>query len=112
MWQGSEFGGNAYNSCCLGSINLYNCIDNPFTENAALNERKFKDLINLGISTLDEVLDIGYNNQPLDENRKCIDDWRSVGLGLFGIADALVALGMRYGSAKSIKFIKGGSRES
>lgn len=95
MWQGAEFSGNAYNSCCLGSINLYNCIDNPFTEQATLNRLKFTKLVDLGVKTLDEVLDIGYNNQPLDENRKCIDDWRSIGLGLFGITDALVALGRR-----------------
>lgn len=102
----AEYCGNAYNACSLASINLYNCIDNPFTPYASFNESKFRGLVALGVRALDEVLDYGYDMQPLDANRKCIDDWRAIGLGLFGIADALVALGIRYGSEESVHFIK------
>ena len=52
------------------------------------------------------VLDYGYDTQPLEENRKCIDNWRSIGIGVFGVADMLVALGIPYGSKDSIKVIE------
>lgn len=101
----AEFQGNAYNSCNLASINLYNCIANPFTDKARLDRSKFFELVELGVAALNETLDYGYDMQPLDKNRKCIDDWRSIGLGLFGVADALVAMGIRYGSPAANEFI-------
>lgn len=100
-----EFGGNAYNACNLGSINLYAMIDRKFEENPALNEEKFKQAVYDGIRALDEIVEYGYETQPLDENRACIDDWRSLGLGLFGVADALIAMKMTYGSDEANAFI-------
>lgn len=94
----AEFFGNAGNACNLGSINLYNVIDEPFTHNAQVNLGKLQALTRDGIIALNNLLDYGYDMQPLDYNRKCIDDWRSIGLGVFGVADALIALGLRYGS--------------
>jgi len=102
----AEYFGNEYNSCNLGSINLYNCVKRPFTDSAYFDYTKFKDLVELGIRALDETLNYGFSMQPLDANRKCIKDWRAIGLGLFGVADALIALGLRYGSKESIEFIK------
>ena len=43
--------------------------------------------------------------QPLDMNRTCIDDWRSIGLGVFGLADMFVALKVKYGSKESIELM-------
>ena len=100
-----EFGGNAYNACNLGSINLYAMIDRKFEDNPALNEEKFKQAVYDGIRALDEIVEYGYETQPLDENRACIDDWRSLGLGLFGVADALIAMKMTYGSDEANAFI-------
>lgn len=54
---------------------------------------------------MDMILDYGYDTQPLDENRKCIDDWRSIGLGVFGLADMFVALGIKYGDNEAIELI-------
>lgn len=96
-----EFGGNAYNSCNLSSINLYQLVKNRFTDEAALDEEALGKMTEDGIRALDEILDYGYELQPLDENRTCIDRWRSVGLGLFGVADAMIALKIRYGSRES-----------
>ncbi len=102
----AEYFGNAYNSCNLGSVNLYNCVGRPFTDDAYFDFSKFRLLVDLGIRALDETLDYGYDMQPLEDNRKCIDDWRAVGLGLFGVADALIAMGIRYGSKESIEMIQ------
>lgn len=106
-----EFGSNAYNSCNLMSINLYNFIDDKFGENPHLNKEAFADAVHTAIRALDEILDYGYETQPLDANRTCIDDWRSVGLGLFGLADALIAMKLTYGSDEANKFTADVMRE-
>lgn len=98
----AEFFGNAYNSCNLGSINLYHCVSDPFTKDARINWSKLTKITDTAVRALDEILDYGYELQPLDENRKCIDDWRSIGLGIMGLADMFVALGLKYGSEESI----------
>lgn len=97
----SEFLGSAYTACCLGSINLYNCVDNKFSPNAEFNFKKFNNLVSIGVDALNQVLDYGRDKQPLEANKKAIDDWRNIGLGFFGLADALVALGIRYGSKEA-----------
>ena len=35
---------------------------------------------------MNQTQDYGYSMQPLDKNRKNIDDWRSIGLGVFALA--------------------------
>jgi ribonucleoside-diphosphate reductase alpha chain len=100
-----EFGGNAYNSCNLMSINLYNFIEDRFSDNPHINEDAFLQAVHTAVLALDEVLDYSYDTQPLEENRQCIDDWRSIGLGLFGVADALIAMKLQYGSNEGNDFI-------
>lgn len=96
-----EFGGNAYNSCNLASINLYTLVKDPFTDHPYIDESALAQMTEDGICALDEILSYGYDMQPLPENKKCIDDWRSVGLGLFGVADAMIALKLAYGSEEA-----------
>lgn len=60
-------------------------IDDKFSDEPKLNEEKFRQTVYDGIAALDEIVSYGYDIQPLDENRTCIDDWRSLGLGLFGV---------------------------
>lgn len=100
-----EFAGSEYNACNLGSINLYNFVKDPYTENARFDMEYFCDTVKNAVKVLDEILDYGYDLQPLDKNRKCIDDWRSIGLGIFGMADMFVAMGVKYGSDDSIILI-------
>lgn len=101
----SEYFGDDHNACTLGSINLYNLVVQPFTEDAHIDYIKFAELVELGITALDEVLDIGYDSQPLEANRDAIDDWRAIGLGIFGLSDMFIALGVRYGSPESLKIV-------
>ena len=86
-------------------MNLYEMIDDKFSSHPLFNEERFKQVVYDGITALDEIVDYGYDTQPLDENRKCIDDWRSLGLGLFGVADALVAMKLTYGSPEANDFM-------
>ena len=88
-------------NCNLSSVNLYNFVSKPFTDKAEFNYIKFKQCLYNAVYIANEVLDYGYDTQPLDENRTCIDDWRSIGIGIFGLADMFVALGIKYGSQKS-----------
>lgn len=100
----SEFLGPAYSSCNLASLNLYSFVEKKFTNEAYFDFVRFKQAVSKAVYALNDVLDYGYDNQPLPENKKCIDYWRQIGLGVFGFADALVALGIPYGSYKSVQF--------
>ncbi len=97
-----EFFGNAFNSCNLGSINLYNLVDHKFTDDAVIPIEKLQQKVSMAVEALDEILDYGYDLQPLEENRQKVKDYRAIGLGVFGFGDALVALGLRYGSKETI----------
>ena len=97
----SEYFGIGGNSCNLGSINIYNMVRDKFTDKAFVDFEKLRDTVDVAVRALDEVLDYGYEMQPLDLNREVIRDWRSIGLGIFGLADAFVAMGVRYGSEQS-----------
>lgn len=100
-----EVPGTGYEACCLGSLNAYKFIDNPFTDRATLNVAKLKHAVAIGILALNDVLDYGYDSLPLDANRDVVNKWRSIGLGVFGLADAFVAMGIKYGSEESIEFV-------
>lgn len=97
----AEYFGNGGNSCNLGSINLYNMVKDKFSKNAAIDYDKLRKTTVIAVKMLDEILDYGTPMQPLKLNKDVIKDWRSIGLGVFGLADALVAMGVRYGSDDS-----------
>jgi len=101
----AEYTGAAYNACNLGSINMYNMVKSPFTSEATFDIHKFRSMVKLGITALDEILDYGLDSQPLPENAQAVIDYRAVGLGVFGLADMFIALGITYGSKESIDFI-------
>ncbi len=90
-------------SCLLGSINLSNFVINPFTDKATFDVKSFEDAVKEAVIYLNEVLDEGLELHPLDEQQKSVRDWRQIGLGLMGIADMFIKLGIRYGSQKSIQ---------
>lgn len=100
-----EYMANDGNSCLLQSINLYNIVENKFEDNAKINWNKFEHLIRLSIKMMNQTQDYGYDMQPLDKHRKNIDDWRSIGLGVFGLADMFVAMKVKYGSKESISIV-------
>lgn len=48
------------------------------------------------------MLDEGLPLHPLQEQRESVRDWRQIGLGIFGLADMLIKMDIRYGSRESI----------
>ena len=51
------------------------------------------------------MLDEGLVKHPLKEQQDSVRDWRQIGLGIFGLADALIKMEIKYGSNKAIDFI-------
>ena len=89
-------------SCLLGSINLSEFVDNPYTSSAKFNKQKFNKTIRIAVRALNDVLIEGLPLHPLQIQRDTVRDWRQIGLGVFGIADMLVKLGLKYGSEQSL----------
>lgn len=84
-------------SCLLGSINL-----SAFVKDGKFDFDDFADTVSHAVIALNEVLDEGLKLHPLEEQRKSVADWRQIGLGIFGLGDMLIKMGMEYGSADSI----------
>lgn len=91
-------------SCLLGSINLAEFVKNPFTENAYFDSQDFLTTVHESVIALNEVLDEGLMLHPLKEQQDSVRDWRQIGLGVMGIADMLIKLGIRYGSDTAVDF--------
>ena len=85
-------------SCLLGALNLSAFVKNPFTKNARVDFGEFKLAVIDAVDALNEVLDEGLELHPLEEQRNSVRDWRQIGLGMMGLADCLIKLGIVYGS--------------
>ncbi|MGF6374999.1 ribonucleotide reductase alpha subunit [Clostridiales Family XIII bacterium PM5-7] len=92
----------ANGACLLGSINLSEFVENPFTEQAEFDFDGFRYAVSVGVNALNEVLDEGIARHPLEAQGQSAHDWRQIGLGIFGLADMLIKLGVTYGSNESI----------
>jgi ribonucleoside-diphosphate reductase alpha chain len=90
-------------SCLLGSINLSEFVIDPFSKDSKFDMDRFRKAVESGIVALNEVLHEGLELHPLQEQRDSVNDWRQVGLGLFGWHDALIKLGYKYGGKESIQ---------
>ena len=89
----------AYGACLLGSINLAQLIERPFTPGATLDRAKLEERVALAVRFLDNVIDI--SNYPLKPQRKEAKAKRRIGLGITGLADALIFCGKTYGSEEA-----------
>lgn len=82
----------------LGSINLAEFI----TSNNTFDFESFKETVYVAIRALNDVLDEGLPLHPLAEQRRSVSDWRQIGLGIMGLADLLIKMGIRYGSKEAV----------
>lgn len=90
-------------SCLLGSMNLSEFVINPFTENASFDFAEFKACVKKCVKALNEVLDEGLPLHPLQEQKDSVNQWRQIGLGIMGLADMLLKLGLTYGEPDAIE---------
>jgi ribonucleotide reductase alpha subunit len=93
-------------SCLLGSLNLSEFVTHPFTDKATFDTDKFVDAVMVAVEGLNEVLDEGLALHPLQNQRDNARDWRQIGLGIMGLADLFIKMGIRYGSPESLNLSK------
>jgi len=82
-----------YGVCLLGSINLARLVLDPFTPRARLDTQRLATLVPLAVRFLDNVIDI--SRYPLEAQTAEAKAKRRIGLGVTGLADALIMLGVR-----------------
>jgi len=92
-------------ACNLGSLNLSEFVKNPFTSSAYFDTDEFVYAVRVAIEGLDEVVTEGIYLHPLKEQREVAYNYRNTGLGIMGMWDMLVKLGITYGSQESKDFM-------
>lgn len=90
-------------SCLLGSLNLSEFVMNPFTKNSYFDFDSFEEAVKTAVEGLNEVLEEGLPLHPLQEQRDSVNNWRQIGLGIMGLADCLLKLGIKYGSEEAVE---------
>ncbi len=88
-----------YGACLLGSINMARLVRDPFEDAAALDEAALSDLVATAVRMMDNVVDV--SRFPLEAQQAEAQAKRRIGLGVTGLADALLMVGLRYGSEEA-----------
>lgn len=86
-------------SCLLGSMNLSEYVDS----NGNFNFDEFAEDVYQVTVAMNKVLDEGLELHPLQEQRDSVRDWRQIGIGIFGLADMLIKMGVTYGSDEAVE---------
>jgi ribonucleoside-diphosphate reductase alpha chain len=90
-----------YGACLLGSINLARLVRDPFEADAQLDEEMLDDLVATAVRMMDNVVDV--SKFPLEAQAREAQAKRRIGLGVTGLADALLMVGLRYGSDEAAR---------
>ena len=85
-------------SCLLGSINLAEFVK----KDGKFDFVDFRKTVHISVEALNEVLVEGLELHPLQEQRDSVSNWRQIGLGIFGLADMLIKMGIEYGTREAI----------
>lgn len=93
-------------SCNLSSVNLSQYIDNPFTDKAFFNFDEFRNDLFSIVRAMDDLIDENYKNHPLKEQQEMNLKYRNCGIGIMGLHDALIKVGLVYGSQEAVNFTK------
>jgi ribonucleoside-diphosphate reductase alpha chain len=89
-----------YGACLLGSLNLARFVEHPFTPEARLDAEGLAALVPDVVRMMDNIIDI--SGFPLPEQLEEARQKRRIGLGVTGLADALIMCGLRYGSSEAV----------
>ncbi|WP_142848993.1 LAGLIDADG family homing endonuclease [Telmatospirillum sp. J64-1] len=90
-----------YGVCLLGSVNLAKLVEKPFAPDAGIDLDKLSALVKTAVRMLDNVIDV--SNFPLEAHRREAFAKRRIGLGVTGLADALILCRARYGGGEAVR---------
>ena len=93
-----------YGVCLLGSINLARLVKNAFADDAHLDMEALKHIVQVGVRMMDNVIEISRFPLPAHEHEA--KSKRRIGMGVTGLADALILCRSRYGSKDSIRLVE------
>ncbi len=93
-----------YGACLLGSINLARLVNAPFEDGAHINLSDLGEVVTTAVRMMDNVIDV--SNFPLEAQRREALAKRRIGLGITGLADALIMCGARYGGERAVELTK------
>jgi ribonucleoside-diphosphate reductase alpha chain len=85
-----------YGACNLGSLNLTRFVRDPFGAQACLDLAALRDATVVAVRLMDNVIDL--SRFPLPQQAVQARGSRRIGLGITGLADALIMLGLHYAS--------------
>ncbi|MGC9269483.1 adenosylcobalamin-dependent ribonucleoside-diphosphate reductase [Acidiphilium sp.] len=88
-----------YGACLLGSINLARLVRDPFTPAARIDQQELATLVGTAVRMMDNTIDA--SGFPLEQQRLEAEAKRRIGLGVTGLADALMMTGLRYGTVEA-----------
>ncbi|TVR98422.1 MAG: adenosylcobalamin-dependent ribonucleoside-diphosphate reductase [Rhodospirillales bacterium] len=90
-----------YGTCLLGSVNLARLVDKPFTPEARIDTGQLAELVAVAVRMLDNVIDV--SRYPLPQQAHEAKAKRRIGLGITGLADALIQCRARYGGSEAVR---------
>ncbi|HWW47735.1 MAG TPA: adenosylcobalamin-dependent ribonucleoside-diphosphate reductase [Xanthobacteraceae bacterium] len=93
-----------YGACDLGSLNLTRFVLSPFTPQARFDIDALVETTAIAVRLLDNVIDA--SRFPLPQQRDNAQGSRRIGLGITGLADALVMLGLAYGEERALTVVR------
>ncbi len=99
-----------FGACLLGSINLARLVEQPFTPGATLDRTRLEARVSVAVRFLDNAIDV--SDYPLEAQRREAQAKRRIGLGVTGLADALIIAGVPYGSPEAVRLAGSGCRSS
>src|SRR5712691_9239344 len=94
-----------YGNCCLGSVNLSAFVHEPFTDHSKVDWDSLVRATQYAVRFLDDVLDYNADRHPLPQQKKASLWSRRIGVGITGLGDMLIKLGLKYDEHATIEFV-------
>ena len=85
-------------SCNLCAINL-----SAFVKDAKFDFDDFAYVVQEAVKYQNEILTEGLKRHPLKEQQESVANYRQIGIGIMGLADMLIKLGIQYGSEEALE---------
>ncbi len=89
----------AYGACNLGSLNLTRFVNAPFSAAAGFDTEALRRSVGLAVRLLDNVIDL--SGFALQAQQHQAQGTRRIGLGITGLADSLIMLGLHYADPRA-----------